>query len=66
MILYIIGTIVCILLFVMFLYIFSKNIMMFFKAKAYNDLFSELTVSIMVFAILIYYIGRCISNINEL
>ena len=40
--------------------------MMYFKAKAYNDLFSELTVSIMVFAILIYYIGMCISNINEL
>ena len=66
MILYIIGTIVCILLFVMFLYIFSKNIIMYFKAKSYNDLFSELTVSIMVFVILIYYLGTCISNINEL
>lgn len=66
MILYMFGTIICILLFVMFLYIFAKNIMMYFKAKAYNDLFSELTVSIMVFAILIYYLGMCISNINEL
>ena len=66
MILYIIGTIICILLFVMFLYIFSKNIMMYFRAKAYNDLFSELTVSVMVFAILIYYLGTCVSNINEL
>lgn len=66
MILYIFETIICILLFVMFIHIFTKNIIMYFKAKAYNDLFSELTVSIMVFAILIYYIGRCISNINEL
>lgn len=66
MMLYMFGTIICILLFVMFLYIFTKNIMMYFGAKAYNDLFSELTVSIMVFAILIYYIGMCISNINEL
>ena len=66
MMLYMFGTIVCILLFIMFLYIFSKNIMMFFNAKAYNDLFSELTVSIMVFVILIYYLGTCISNINEL
>ena len=39
---------------------------MYFRAKAYNDLFSELTVSVMVFAILIYYIGTCVSNINEL
>ena len=66
MILYIIETIVCILLFVMFLYIFSKNIIIYFKAKSYNDLFSEVTVSIMVFAILIYYLGTCVSNINEL
>lgn len=66
MILYMFGIIICILLFVMFLYIFTKNIIMYFKAKAYNDLFSELTVSIMVFAILVYYLGTCIANINEL
>lgn len=66
MMLYMFGSIICILLFVMFLYIFAKNIIMYFKAKSYNDLFSELTISIIVFVILLYYIWTCIANINEL